>query len=152
MTLCTDLDEKDNGGLSSDALPESNWLSSVEILTHSPHLRPLWVVPQFSFKTFHSSPLDDIIYGPCYRIIREILEGICIRTDSSDTSSRTRFACESGTESRRSTRLVETACVRRGRGSGGEDHCLSGDRERSGNMFWRDGRSETFGSDWYWDR
>src|SRR5262245_40026237 len=30
----------------------NEWLSNVEICTHSPLLRPLWANPQFTFKTF----------------------------------------------------------------------------------------------------
>ncbi|PRP76066.1 hypothetical protein PROFUN_01782 [Planoprotostelium fungivorum] len=34
------------------------WLSEVEIFTHSPHLRPLWASPQFSFKIFQNQSND----------------------------------------------------------------------------------------------
>jgi hypothetical protein len=33
---------------------DNSWLSNVEIMTHSPHLRPLWASPQFTFKTYRS--------------------------------------------------------------------------------------------------
>eukprot|EP01117_Protostelium_nocturnum_P009683 TRINITY_DN3459_c0_g1_i4.p1 TRINITY_DN3459_c0_g1~~TRINITY_DN3459_c0_g1_i4.p1 ORF type:complete len:637 (+),score=100.50 TRINITY_DN3459_c0_g1_i4:166-2076(+) len=39
--------------------PESQWLSSVEICTHSPHLRPLWASPQFAFKTFQQDHVEN---------------------------------------------------------------------------------------------
>ncbi len=29
-----------------------SWLSNVEICTHTPHFRPLWAGPQFTFKTY----------------------------------------------------------------------------------------------------
>jgi len=31
---------------------ELEWLSNIEIMTHSPYIRPLWASPQFSFGTF----------------------------------------------------------------------------------------------------
>ena len=37
------------------------WLSQVEILTHSPYLRPLWASPQFTFKTFKDLQIDQPI-------------------------------------------------------------------------------------------
>lgn len=39
---------------------ESYWLSNVEILTHSPQIRPLWAHPQFTFKIFQLETNDKI--------------------------------------------------------------------------------------------
>lgn len=43
---------------SSSSSNDDKWLSHVEILTHAPPSRRLWMGPQFSFKTYHSSALS----------------------------------------------------------------------------------------------
>eukprot|EP01113_Clastostelium_recurvatum_P020672 TRINITY_DN2446_c0_g1_i2.p1 TRINITY_DN2446_c0_g1~~TRINITY_DN2446_c0_g1_i2.p1 ORF type:complete len:1025 (+),score=298.39 TRINITY_DN2446_c0_g1_i2:247-3321(+) len=47
----------------TEAGGETLWLANVEITTHTPHLRPLWAGPQFTFKTFqtnHNTPTTSI--------------------------------------------------------------------------------------------
>lgn len=39
-------------GLHTSISLSFSWLSNVEICTHTPHFRPLWAGPQFTFKTY----------------------------------------------------------------------------------------------------
>ena len=57
--MCVHLGEQQNSKQPdlSSAVPQGDdkWLSQVEILTHAPPSRRLWMGPQFSFKTCHHS-------------------------------------------------------------------------------------------------
>lgn len=48
-------DDEPSSSPSKVSLTNGEWLSQVEILTHAPPSRRLWMGPQFSFKSYHSN-------------------------------------------------------------------------------------------------